>query len=80
MGILIAAGCSPRPERLLQKAEQGEKAARAAPVTNIGVVNLTQDFKADDPERIFHRAAREMVSELNQLHQHPDHSPAARHT
>lgn len=57
-----------------------EKAARAAPVTNIGVVNLTQDFKADDPERIFHRAAREMVSELNQLHQHPDHSPAARHT
>lgn len=56
-----------------------EKAARAAPITNIGVVNLTQDFKADDPERVFHRAARDMVAALNQLSQHPDSSPAARH-
>ena len=55
-----------------------EKAARAAPITNIGVVNLTQDFKADDPERVFHRAARDMVSALNQLGNSPDHSVAAR--
>jgi hypothetical protein len=54
------------------------KAARAAPITNIGVVNLTQDFKADDPERIFHRASREMVRELNMLGDHPTSSPAAR--
>jgi len=47
-------------------------------ITNIGVVNLTQDFKADDPERIFHRARREMVRELNQIGNSPDHSIAAR--
>ena len=55
-----------------------DKAGRAAPITNIGVVNLTQDFKADDPDRLFHRASRDMVAALNQLGQNPSSSPVAR--
>ena len=61
-----------------EEASNRAKASGAAPITNIGVVNLTQDFKADDPERIFQRASREMVRELNMLGDHPTSSPAAR--
>jgi hypothetical protein len=44
--------------------EKSDKAkATRAPVTNIGTVNITQDFKEAEPERVFHR----VLSEINQV-------------
>jgi hypothetical protein len=41
--------------------------------THIGTVNITQEFKEADPERIFHR----VISDINQIGQRPGQSPVA---